>query len=115
MAIIWPVTLPTTFGADNYVESPPDNTVRHDPDGGPSMARPLYTAAVRPLSGQMLMTKTQVATLDLFYSTYGGFTEFSFVHPRTGAAITCRLPKPPEYRTKGPLEWLVTIHLEILA
>jgi hypothetical protein len=114
MSITWPATLPQKFLVDGYSEAPPDNSSRHDPDEGAALARKKYTAAVGKLSGKMLMTSDQVEILDEFFRTYGGFTEFVFPKPRTGATITCRMTEPPQYTPHGGLNWKALIKLEVL-
>jgi hypothetical protein len=113
MSVSWPAILPQKFLVDGYKETPPDNTVRHDPDGGAALARKKYTAAVGKISGAMSMTAAQVAILDNFYATYGGFTEFIFPNPRTGAAMNCRMLAPPDYSADG-IRWQALLSLEVL-
>lgn len=114
MSITWPATLPQDFLLDGYSETPPDNTVRHDPDGGAALVRKRYTKAVGEISGNISLIDSQVGTLDTFYETYGGFTEFTFPHPRTGATITCRMLEPPQYTPMGGINWRAAIKLEVL-
>lgn len=114
MSITWPATLPQKFLVDGYSEAPPDNSIRHDPDEGAALARKKYTAAVGKLSGKMSMTSDQVEILDEFFRTYGGFTEFVFPKPRSGAALTCRMKAPPQYVPAGGVWWDVTLTLEVL-
>jgi hypothetical protein len=113
MSVTWPSELPK-FRQQGYAESPPDNTVRNDPDGGPALARKKYTAGVGQLKGTMSLTAAQVETLDQFYRTFGGFTEFSMTHPRTGADITCRIIEPPAHVPAGGGRWNSTVSLEVL-
>ena len=114
MSVTWPETLPVHFLQDGYQETPPDNTVRHDPDGGAALARKRYTKAVGSISGSINLTEAQVEALDAFYGAYGGFTEFTRPHPRTGATITCRMTEPPQYTPHGGLNWKALINLEVL-
>ena len=114
MGVIWPTTLPQTFHS-RYSETPPDNTLRHDPDEGAALVRKKSTKAVGAMSGIMEMTSAQVDILDAFYNTYGGFTEISFPHPRTGASCTVRMVSPPKYDGKdGSLWWDVSVAFEVL-
>lgn len=114
MSITWPATLPQKFLIEGYSETPPNNAVRHDPDGGASLVRKRYTKAVGEISGNISVTVYQVAILNTFYETYGGFTEFTFPHPRTGATITCRMTEPPQYTPMGRINWRAAIKLEVL-
>lgn len=116
---IWPVTLPTLtsgFLAGTYKEAPPNNTIRTNMDIGPPKMRRRTTCGPVPISGQMLMTSTQIDILDTFYVStlkYGS-TSFGGHHPRLGSTVTMRFVDRPEWTDNAPF-WNVGLSLEIIS
>lgn len=66
MAESWPATLPQCLVL-GYGEGLADNLLEYKPDIGPPISRRRSSAATRPLSGQMRMTRAQIAILRSFY------------------------------------------------
>ena len=62
----WPATLPQNFKADGYSETGDEVVVRTEMDAGPPKVRRRHTAKTTLLGGRMILTKTQVATLESF-------------------------------------------------
>lgn len=65
MADPWPETLPQCLIL-GYSEGMPDGVAEVQPDIGPPISRGRSSAMARPLSGQMKMTRDQIATLKSF-------------------------------------------------
>ena len=112
---VWPSGLPP-ISPDGYNESPPNNVIRSEMDGGPPKIRPRSTAGVRPISMTMHMTDVQVEVLDSFFVTtlMSGSIPFEWTHPRTGSPIIAQFSGPPKYTPDGPLEFNVSFSIEVL-
>lgn len=115
----WPATLPDSLLVEGYRERPPMTGLRFDPDAGPAIQRRRLTANVRPIVGQLHLTKAQVAIFDDFWinTLANGSLEFDWTHPRTGASVTLRFvnTEAPEYAPAGgPDGYSVPVHLEIM-
>ncbi|MFH1158064.1 MAG: hypothetical protein V1721_04170 [Pseudomonadota bacterium] len=112
----WPASLPASPLLDSFRETVPDSVIRTSMEQGPAKLRRRTTAAVRVLSVAYLMSKDQVTALETFYLTtlQGGSFPFDFTHPRTGATVSCRFVKPPEYGSGNGSFFRVTVELEIL-
>jgi hypothetical protein len=113
----WPASLPQEIAGDSYKETVPDTTIRSDMDTGPAKVRSRFTVGIPAFEMSLLMSVTQVATLDTFYVTTLalGVSQFTWIHPRTEAAVTTfRFTKPPEYSYKGGQMYNVNMSLEIL-
>lgn len=92
-------------------------------DVGPAKLRRRATADVtryEPVS--LLMSRTQLATFDAFYTTtllHGALT-FEWTHPRTGNTVDARLTGAPTYTPAAPRQdgakdkWRVEFGVEIL-
>ena len=112
----WPTSLPLPL-ANTLKETPPESSIRTQMDKGPAKVRRRTTAAVRPLSFEMVCDTTQIQTLDDFYvtDTAGGSDEFIYTHPRTNAAVSARFTAPPQYSDINVgSHYNVSIQLEIL-
>lgn len=113
----WPGTLPQLVLTRGFSETAPWAVLRTDMDTGPAKTRRRSTAAPRPLSAQIKVTKAQVAVFDAFLETdlAGGALAFDWVEPRTQAAATLRLTAAPTYEpTAGGSSWTITLPLEVL-
>lgn len=112
----WPSTLPTAPLLEDFHELPPETAIRTDMDAGPAKLRQRTTAAVGALQISYLLSKTQTATLDSFYTAtlFGGTGAFTYTHPRTGAMVSCRFTAPPEYTAVNGNYFKVTLTLEVL-
>lgn len=82
MADPWPATLPQCLIL-GYGEGLGDNLTEYKPDIGPSISRRRSSSATRPLSGQMRMTRAQIATLRSFFEVTldQGALPFEFPDP----------------------------------
>lgn len=111
----WPVTLPQNFLVSGYRETLPNTAIRTDMDAGPAKIRQRVTSNVRPVSGSMVMTETQLTTFESFFNTtiVGGTLRFNYTHPRLGA-VELRFVSSPSYTKVGDDAWLVEMGLEIM-
>jgi hypothetical protein len=115
----WPVSLPQSPLVNGYDEQFPKMGLRSSMDAGPAKQRRRSTAAVTPISIRLALTNAQVETLLTFWKTDtgGGVLSFTWVHPRTGTAVTMRFiaDQPPHPQ---PLDsedlYSVSFPLEIL-
>ncbi len=111
----YPASLPDDFLQADFSESAPDNVIASDMDVGPPKTRRRSSAAVRKISGNVLMTSAQVATHDTFFTAtlYDGAEPFDWTDPRTGANVSYLYQpgSPPLYTPAGPGRWIVTIKL----
>lgn len=112
----WPASLPPNFLQTDYRERFADVLLRTKMDTGPDKVRRRFTAGVQSLSGSMLMTGAQLATLESFFATtlQGGALPFDWVHPRSQSAITCRFVEPPQITGHSVDRYRVGLKLEVL-
>lgn len=112
----WPAGLPSNLNADDYAEQRLDGVVRTTMDAGPDFIRRRFTATPTRLSGSLVLTKDQVAELELFYETTlrGGSLTFDWAHPRTGAAVVMRFTGRPAYRAFSNDLFQASVAMEIL-
>ncbi len=112
----WPDTLPAAPLLESFHETTPDSTIRTEMDAGPAKLRRRTTAAVRRMNVGYLLSKAQVATLEDFYLTtlQGGTIPFTFTHPRTDDAVSCRFVQPPEYGANNGNYFKAALELEVM-
>ena len=112
----WPSSLPDNLNVEGYTEARVDGTIRTQMDAGPEFVRRRFSATPTRVSGSLVLTDTQVATLDTFYQTTlnGGVDAFDWTHPRTGASVEMRFTSPPSYRAFSHDLWQADLSLEIL-
>jgi hypothetical protein len=112
----WPATLPQNMLAQGYKGALPNNQLRQPMDVGPAKVRCRGTVAVTPVSGRILVTPTELATLITFYETtlLDGTLRFSWVQPEDGTtAVEMRFTESPTWSwVDGYFE--VALSLEIL-
>lgn len=118
MTDAWPVTLPQCLNV-GYSEGLADNLIETQPDAGPPISRRRSTAGVRPLSGQMKMTRAQIATLKTFVHTtlMEGALPFTFDDPTaTGGTLLVKFVKGslPSWQQIGGGVYMVSISLTVL-
>ena len=96
----WPTSLPSNLNADDYQETRGDGVIRTSMDAGPEFVRRRYSATPTMIRGSLIISNTDVATLDTFYATTTamGSASFTWTHPRTGAAVDMRFMGPPAYQ-----------------
>jgi len=121
----WPGTLPQALHL-GATETAQKAFLRTQMDAGPYKQRGRFTAAVRYLSGTMLLTQAQRQTFDTFYrSTLGyGSDAFDWHDPVDGSVVSMRFVEVPAFTavngggTGSPGAaaslWSVDLQLEIL-
>ena len=115
----WPSSLPALQWV-GYQETLPDGTLRTQMDAGPAKVRRRFTAAVRPVKGQISTNEAGVAALESFYlvDCNGGATSFVWSLARAGGPqnVNFRFTKPPVISpaADGNGRYLVALELEIL-
>jgi len=114
--VAWPASLPQSPLIAGFEEDVPETALRTEMDAGPAKLRRRFTASVRPIKYPLILTETQVATLDTFYVTtmQAGTLPFTHTHPRTGAAINARFTKAPKYQPFKDDLWTTILEWEIL-
>lgn len=112
----WPATLPQLPLAADHAEAPPDIVLRTQMEVGPAKLRRRTTAGASPLTAGFILNETQVATLRTFYESTlsGGALPFDWLHPRTGAAISCRFLEPPGQSAPSAGFYHVICRLEVM-
>jgi len=112
----WPVTLPQDPEIQGLVEDAPDGTVRTNMEAGPDKIRRRFTAAPRPFDMSLILTKTQVGTLDDFYvgTLDHGALPFNWHSPRTQSAGEFRFLDRPRYEMVGPDTYRILLKLELM-
>ena len=93
MAAIWPVDLPQVPLMEPYSETFPKTLIRTPMAAGPAKVRRLIGSNSRFVSIGMYLTAAQVVIFEEFLTTtlLGGSLHFTWLHPRTAAAIDCRI------------------------
>lgn len=112
----WPASLPQSVQQQGYGEPFGNTAIRSEVDKGPAKMRQRFTAAISNFNITMILTTAQVATLETFYITTlaGGTAQFTWVHPRTAAAVTTmRFVKPPQISALGA-NYTAAMALEVL-
>ena len=112
----WPGALPQELLVNGYSQSFPDITIKSNVDAGPAKVRRRFTAGVEPVSGTMIMTTAQLATLDTFFNTtlLGGSLRFSWTKPPAhSVACEMRFTEVPSW-TKVEGDYEVSLSFEVL-
>ena len=81
----WPVSLPQLPLSGSLSFQDEDNTLRGPADHGEPQRRRRFSAAVRSLTFDMVMTAAQFATFEAFYKTdlKAGVLRFDWIDPVT--------------------------------
>jgi hypothetical protein len=112
----WPASLPSLPLADGYREITSHSIVRTEMEQGPAKLRRRSTAAVSKLTLSYLLSTADIQALEEFIQDdlMGGALAFSFDHPRTGSAVSCRFRQLPEYGAVNGGYFKVSVELEVL-
>lgn len=115
---IWPTGKRFTPLINTLKENPPNNIISSDTDKGPPKVRRRTTANIRPISFKLMLYKTDLEILDVFYTTTcaSGALAFDYVHPRTKENVIAMFTPgtQPEYNERGGVLYEATISLDIL-
>ena len=112
----WPTSLPQNLIRRGYREGLPDNVIRTSVDAGPEKRRRRFTAAVRPLSGKIAMSSTEIETLRAFFreDIGDGALAFDFPNPFDATeTLSVVFARPPSWTNAGGDVYDVTLELEI--
>ena len=113
----WPSDLPQRPLVEGFSETAPTLTVRSPMDVGPAKVRRRVTAGVTQLKCAFRLSTTQRASLLTFWQTTlaGGALSFTWTHPISGAAITCRIVEPPAFTPAARgVSWVAALTIEVL-
>ena len=119
MVDVWPLSLPQCFNL-GYAEAFGDALLEVQPDLGPPISRRRSSAVSRPLSGQMRMTRAQLATLKTFYEATldRGALPFRFPDPTAigGGDLLVKFAKgdQPSWQQTGAGVYRVSIVLTVM-
>lgn len=88
--IIWPHVLPQYLNMDSYGESAGNMMLRSGMDAGPDKVRRRFTAAPRPLQGEIIVTQAQFTFFKYWYDNVllGGTLRFGWIEPWDDTALT---------------------------
>jgi hypothetical protein len=118
MAEAWPDDLPQCLLPDTVAWQIGDGRLRTPMDAGPGKSRARTSAVSDQLSGQLLLTAAQRATLTTFVKVtlLGGTGTFTFRDPDGGSGdLLVRFADAlPEMSRAGRGHWLATLQLEVL-
>lgn len=115
--VAWPVSLPQKMESSGYNEKPRTGVVRTSMDVGAAKMRRRYTGIITDISGSIKLTRAQAGILDAFFKNdlASGSLPFTWIHQRTGDAVTMRFVEPPQYAPEARgLYWSASLTLEIL-
>lgn len=113
---IWPASLPAAVLRADYEESLPELRLRTSTDIGPAKVRRRSSAGVRPVSGSMVLTKSQRDALIAFYRSdlVEGSLRFSMADTLDSSQTAeFRFVDPPKFSQTGT-HYKVTLSLEIM-
>jgi hypothetical protein len=113
----WPSDLPQLPLVQGFSETAPTLAVRSPMDVGPAKVRRRATAGVTQLKCTFRLSAAQRASLLTFWQTTlaGGALSYSWTHPISGTAITCRIVEPPGLTpVAGGVSWLAALSIEVL-
>ena len=101
--VAWPGSLPQSPLIGGYQRQDGDMALRTAMDVGPAKLRKRATAVPDAVSFSMLMTKSQLTTLETFYenSLNGGTDVVDFTDPITNTTKQYRFLKRYDYRAVG--------------
>lgn len=118
MVDAWPNTLPQRLLISGASLGEGDGLVEYAPDLGPSLTRRGTTAVMRPLTGNMILTGSQVATWRQFFRTtiVQGSLPFTFPDPLGGSDLLVKHVKgaPPAVAPLGNDNWQLSLSLMVM-
>lgn len=110
----WPVGVPSEFEISGYQEPFTDSSIKSSMDAGPPKRRRRFSAMTREMSGNIIMTGSEVTDLETFYyDTIKQVGEFTFLHPRKGTTINVVFNGAPSVNAIGPDLFQVGIKFEV--
>lgn len=112
----WPSDLPQEFDQEGFGSGPPDNVLRTPVDAGPQKSRKRFTSAPTPLTGNMIMTNTQLESFKSFLKTIGdGALRFTFPELTDPTnTVYVKFTSRPQWVPARGGNWNVTMNMIIL-
>lgn len=115
--IDWPSNIPYDLDRQGYREALADNVVRSQVSAGPPKRRKRFTAAPRPLRGQIMMTRAELTLFETFFDETTDYGTRSFNFPRPGftdsSTYCVAFRRPPSWTNPGGDNYLVSLEFEI--
>lgn len=111
---VWPETLPDTFLQSGYTEGNIDNLLETSMDSGPTKRRKKTTKAYKPISGSMLLTLTQKAIFEGFFTDDIAFGALPFTMPYYGGEIDVYLDNHSFAPKSGTRYWTLALSIRTL-
>ncbi len=114
---VWPVGLPQKLLMEGNSYQIGDGRLRTQPSAGVSIDRQRFTAVVDLLSGSMLMTDAQIATMTTFIKTtlLGGSLPFTFPDQfNSPATITVKFSTMPRFGAVSGTKRNIDFAFEVL-
>jgi hypothetical protein len=115
MPAVWPPSLPQRGLARGYAETPdPSITIRSSVEVGPAKLRPRYSVESRLFTIPLVLTVTQLDTLDNFWASTLAFGSlpFDWIHMRTLAAYSYQFRAYPDPQVLSGRKFRVDLALE---
>jgi len=112
----WPTTLPQSMLMSGYGGSPGDNQLRSNMDVGPAKVRRRSTAAPRKETGNVILSRDQLATFREFYDDIllSGALRFTWHDPTDPeTTVEMRFAEKPAWTAQEGF-FNVSLSLEIL-
>ena len=112
---VWPSSLPQIAIGDEFEESADSNVIRSEVDVGPAKLRQRYTAEIKRYRFPLILTTTQVGTLETFFTATIGYgtLPFDWLNQRTRATVSLLLVNRPAYRELAGDLWRTSLDLEL--
>lgn len=111
----WPASLPQKMRMASFATAIEDANIRTQMDYGPDFVRPRTSITYDQVTGDMVLTTAQVATLKAYYRTtlINGSEWFDWNHPETENSTTFRFLRPPTFRPASG-RWIVSMAFEVV-
>lgn len=90
---VWPVSLPQSPLVEGYSGEEQSAVLRTEMDAGEAKSRRRFSATPDKLNCSFSLTEAQFTTFKTFFngSLLRGSLPFDWLHPESGAAVSCRL------------------------
>lgn len=110
----WPTDIPAELEMDGYQEPFSDGSLKTNMDAGPPKRRRRFSAQVKEISGNLILTGSEVTLLETFYyDTVKQVERFNFIHPRKGTIIEVIFNGAPSVSAIGPDLFRVGLKFEV--
>jgi hypothetical protein len=109
----WPGSLPAYPLRDSFQDTSSWGVISSDPETGPRITRPRFTATEQPRTAEFNLDETQKATLKAFVDSDLAGGALPFDASWEGSPQSYLLTSPPVYRSRG-VKWRVRLELVVL-